>query len=335
MLDLMDGVLSPSEEAALHLFLEENPDLDDSFPELTKLAPADQSFPNKTSLFFEEVNEENRTFFFISFKEDLLVNEQREQLNTFLKTHPQYQEEFEQYQRASLVAEDIKFEHKDSLIFKQDKGWIISIRPIYYAAAAIVFFLFSYATIQFLQSDKTELYVPTELALDKIIYTPEQEDLLESAPAIQNTPEKVVPIAKKQQQKNGSGPSVTPPNKVEENIAHKEINPNKNNDSLPAPRIEPTPNQDIANNTIQLPSKQKAPTKAPSIGELIVQNAKDKLYNNPNAPEKDEFDSEIAALASAGMSAISNKEQYINRTVNDTKKTKVSIGGFSFERVKH
>jgi hypothetical protein len=341
MLDLMEGRLTPPEEAALNLFLEQNPDLDDDLPEMSSLESDETSFEFKEGLLFEEINKENRSFFFISASEGLLTIEQEAKLRHFLEAHSEYQKEFAQYQRASLTAENITFENKNTLIFEQEKGLIISLRPLRYIAAAIVLFIFSFGAIQLLQSDIAPLYSPKELALDKMIYTPDQEDVIETYAPIETAPKNSTQITKEEKIQ-------TPPSKIEVikdiakekvdlNIAQNEKQNRKNNDSIPPAKTEITPNNDIANNSIQFeqPKKSAQQTKAPTIGELIVQNAKDKLYNNPNAPEKNEFDSEIAALASAGMSAVSNKEQYINRNVNDSKKTKLSIGGFAFERVKH
>lgn len=340
MLDLMEGRLTPLEEAALQLFLEQNPDLDDSIPEMNSLESNALPFEFKESLLFEEINTENRGFFFISAAEGLLDNEQQQNLQLFLRNHPAYEKEFEQYQRASLVAEDIKFENKNTLIFEQEKGLIISLRPLRYIAAAIALLIFGYGAFQLMQTETNPLYSPKELALDKIIYTPEQEDVLNSSLPIETPPKNTTNVAKKENFNNNPSNSEivndTPIKDPDLNMAHKENDKKKQNDSISPSKTGVSLNEDIAdNNTIELPIKPTTQGKAPTIGELLVQNAKEKLYNNPNAPKQDEFDSEIAALASAGMSAVSNREQYINRNVNDSKKTKVSIGGFSFERVKH
>lgn len=341
MLDLMEGRLTPQEEAALHLFLEQNPDLDDSIPTLHPIESTGEHFEFKEDLLFEEVTENNRGFFFISAAEGVLDKQQTEKLYAFLRNFPQYQKEFDQYKRAILVAENITFAHKNDLIVEQEKGIIISLRPLRYIAAAIALFIMGYVAIQVFKTDINPLYTPREIALEKEMYTPENEVFF--------TPEVHKLSSEKEQNnsitysKRNDQRSLLPVQKHEEqpsvdlNIAINGGNTEKPNDSIVKPSLEAPTNNDVATNAdpIELPLKPRTQTKAPTIGELLVQNAKDKLYNNPNSPNKDDFDSEIAALASAGMSAVSNKEQYINRNVNDAKRTKVSIGGFSFERVRH
>lgn len=342
MLDLMEGRLTPPEQAALHLFLEQNPDLDESIPTLNTLDAENVSFDYKDGILFEEINEENRGFFFISAAEGLLDNQQTEKLETFLLNFPQYKKETDQYKRATLIPESITFTHKNNLIFEQDKGVLVSIRRLRYIAAAVVLFIFSYGVLQLIQTDVQPKYSPIALALDEVISIPNQEDVLINVSPLESNYTQSTAVAKTQPRKNNSSPieeiEGNPIKNVDQNMAHIPDEPMKKNDSVSTIKTGIIPNNDdIANNSnpLQLPSTTNKHAKAPTVGELLVQNAKDKLYNNPNAPTKDDFDSEIAALASAGISAVSNKEQYINRNVNDTKKTKVSIGGFSFERTTH
>gem|GEM_PF-3913264 len=341
MLDLLEGQLSPQEETALNLFLKENPDLDDYLPETHHLEPSLNQFKHKEDLLFEEITTKNRSFFFISASEGLLTDEQLNQLQLFLSQHPEFEKEFEQYNRALLIADECTFDNKKALIFEQDKGLIIFFRPLRNIAAAIALLFLSYAALQLMTTDVTPLYTPQEIAAEIENYSSEQEKNRTESSAIKN------PLKETNTQKNSfeskySSPHIDMPNKSNSSLtplplAQQEKKPAGIKDSVILPNIEPPSNTPISENNIAIvtPEKSKSATKAPSVGEFLVKSAKDRLYKNPNAPQEDEFDSDLAALASAGISALSNKEQYINKNVNDAKKTKISIGGFTFQRIKH
>ena len=139
LLDLMEGSLSPAEKQELMDFLAVHPEFQvDMEGRLPVLQTDDVVFDRKDALLRNGITPENRGYYFIAFRENQLQEREKEEVSSFLIQHPDYQKEFEQYQKAVVNPEEIVFPHKSKLlkpIWKTPSVWA-------YAAAASVAILF-------------------------------------------------------------------------------------------------------------------------------------------------------------------------------------------------
>jgi len=148
LLDWVEGTLSREEQAQLHLFFEEHPELDerdlltDNLPELN---PVQESGLDKVALFraINPVGEWNANTYeegLISSVEHQLVEEEQETLNEFLSKNPDLEVEFQLYQKAILKPDETIEANKAVLIRKPKL--IVFPRVVQYAAAASIALLF-------------------------------------------------------------------------------------------------------------------------------------------------------------------------------------------------
>ncbi len=121
-MDYLDGQLSPEQLEALHLFLDNNPDLKAELEEMSgfKLKPINTSFPDKASLKktpdLPEINLSNIDTFLLHELEGNLSDEQLKQLNSFLQLHPELKPQRESWLRTKLVADNTLSVDKAPLI---------------------------------------------------------------------------------------------------------------------------------------------------------------------------------------------------------------------------
>ncbi len=128
-LDYHEGNLTPVQQGEVLLFLEENPDLKNTFEEYESISLEQENilFPEKDvmkkkysaegieSLLSSEITTDNCEQFFIAFVEGQLSSERISKLNSFLANNPNQQKEFELFKKAKLSDEKISFEGKESL----------------------------------------------------------------------------------------------------------------------------------------------------------------------------------------------------------------------------
>jgi hypothetical protein len=121
----VDGELSTSEMQAVDRFAAENNDLADELTMLlqTKLPEEAFHFENKSTLLrtnSDHINSINCEEKFLSFIDDELTDQEKEVIQIFVETHPEYQELFESIKQTKLPTEHISFPEKESLFKKEE-----------------------------------------------------------------------------------------------------------------------------------------------------------------------------------------------------------------------
>lgn len=144
----VDNELSAEERAAVDAFLMENPDLSAEMEMLkeTVLVPdSTQIFSGKETLvrgIVNPVNETNYEEYFVQFLDNELSTQEAEQVNEFIRQHPQYAEELELIRSCRIVADtSVVFENKEVLYKYENEGRVIWINWKKMAAAAAVLIL--------------------------------------------------------------------------------------------------------------------------------------------------------------------------------------------------
>jgi hypothetical protein len=142
----LDNELDEESRREVDAFIQANPDLKAELDILlqSKLAPdADISFVDKGSLLrfgsssTSLANYEERL---ISYIDNELTGEDREDVEKFVASHPAVQKELNLLQQTKLQVETIVFPGKESLYRKEEKARVISMRWMRIAAAAILLF---------------------------------------------------------------------------------------------------------------------------------------------------------------------------------------------------
>jgi hypothetical protein len=142
----LDNELDEESRREVDAFIQANPDLKAELDILlqSKLAPdADISFVDKGSLLrfgsssTSLANYEERL---ISYIDNELTGEDREDVEKFVASHPAVQKELNLLQQTKLQVETIVFPGKESLYRKEEKARVISVRWMRIAAAAILLF---------------------------------------------------------------------------------------------------------------------------------------------------------------------------------------------------
>ncbi|MCF8303222.1 MAG: hypothetical protein K9I94_08110 [Bacteroidales bacterium] len=142
-IDYLDGKLSSEEEARLHQFLNENPDLKEELDLIkeVQLEPDQKiSYPAKEDLKHIEVipvgriNESNYDEYFVAYLEGDLDYSQERNIRLFLEKNPALQKAFETYENTRLEP-DYEIVYPDKRKLK--KPVVVSIRKkLYWAASA-------------------------------------------------------------------------------------------------------------------------------------------------------------------------------------------------------
>jgi hypothetical protein len=117
-LDYHEGNLSPQQVADLFLFLSQHPELKKEFEDFEQIVLEDFSAPvfeNKDRL-KKNITAENREEYFIRAVEGTLDTTELALLKIFLTTHPEFQREFNLFQKTKLQADaTLVFENKELL----------------------------------------------------------------------------------------------------------------------------------------------------------------------------------------------------------------------------
>jgi hypothetical protein len=147
LLDYVEGHLSASLIAELVLFFEKNPQFKEDLEafEIYELLPPEVELSDKSPLKKEEelIHFANYEDFFIAEMEGLNSPEVSEEVHSFLAANPNIKKEFNTYQKAQLLAPEIIFEDKKTLLKKETKVF-----PLYWwassaAAAILIVFWFN------------------------------------------------------------------------------------------------------------------------------------------------------------------------------------------------
>ncbi|HLG40101.1 MAG TPA: hypothetical protein VI461_10545, partial [Chitinophagaceae bacterium] len=140
----MDNELSSDDRREVEIFLQENPDLKAEMDMLlqSKLAPdTDINFNNKGSLMqfgSNSISMTNYEEWLLSYIDDELDNDERNEVEKFLAANPGVQKELSLLQRAKLQPEAIVFPNKELLYRREEKVRVIAIKWWRIAAAAVV-----------------------------------------------------------------------------------------------------------------------------------------------------------------------------------------------------
>ncbi|KYP15693.1 hypothetical protein [Flavihumibacter sp. CACIAM 22H1] len=145
----IDKELSDPEKLVVEDFLRSNPDLQLEMDMLRATVLPEESltegFPDKSTLFRTEntttlVNISNHESYFILYADDELNNEEKAATEQFVYANPEFQAEFELFQKAKLRPDtSIVFPDKE-LLYRKEAGKIRPLFPVWtrYAAAAVL-----------------------------------------------------------------------------------------------------------------------------------------------------------------------------------------------------
>lgn len=122
-IDYFDGNLSVEGEVELMLFLDNNPDLKEEFESFDNINLEQEEivFSNKSSikkteiLNFASLSEKNYENSFIAYFEGDLDNNEKQEVEKFLKLNPSLNREFEIHSKLILQKEEITYENKEQL----------------------------------------------------------------------------------------------------------------------------------------------------------------------------------------------------------------------------
>lgn len=144
VIDYLEGKLSEPDRTIFELFLTKNPDLKDEIEDLEQavLTPSQEIYASKSSLkkksiaAVNSINEDNYEEFFIGSLEGDLSNNEKDDLDKFLKKNSELLSEFKLFQQLRLTPDtSIKLSNKNSL--KKRKH----ILPVWVTSAAAVVLL--------------------------------------------------------------------------------------------------------------------------------------------------------------------------------------------------
>ncbi len=152
LIDLLDGNLTNLQAEEVQLFLNQNPDLNKDFEDLTtfSLKPSEKSFSGKSLLkkTTSELNEKQFEFLCIASLENDLNSSQKAELEEIIDQNPIKKKTFELIQKIKLFPEDIIYKHKNKLLKKTLTQKVIRLSVIgLTAAATLALFLTIYQLI--------------------------------------------------------------------------------------------------------------------------------------------------------------------------------------------
>ena len=146
VIDYLDGKLNAVERRYFIAFLESNPDIKDEVESIDEISlqPDQKVFPEKENLKKKSVvdvdgiNEGNYEEYFIANYENDLSPNEKKSLALFLDKNQILKQEFDIYSKLKIVpVGDIVFSAKDQLKHN------VSIKPMWYSAAAAIIILFT------------------------------------------------------------------------------------------------------------------------------------------------------------------------------------------------
>jgi hypothetical protein len=342
MLDWMEGKLSDQEVRALQLFLDDHPDLDAALPEEIVLSDAAfLSDEEKDSLLYQNIDERNRSYFFIAYVEGMLDENQMKAVETFVARSPVFDKEFNQFKRTLLPMDTtVLFTDKHALV--QPIGgaldwWTNATR----AAAIIVLLIGSYWL--FLQTDDvaprytqsykyaTE-YFQEQLAIDTL--PDEQVVQVRTIQTLQllvehdnmtteiSSEEQRLEIAETVDAKSSFSIDTLEflsPNITEDAIA---------DISVQDPIVMEVKQHDFSKTSAEMHSHPAIPR----LDEWAISKIEQRARLSSGFPDDIEFENSLYSLASLGLSALTKQQQSIGSKQDDYRKTRVEIGGLKFER---
>ena len=291
----MDNELNSAERRMVETFVQNNPDLKDELDILlqSKLTPdTNIVFDGKEELMKtaddSAINLNNYEEWLTLYIDNELSSDQKRQVETFVASHPQIQNEFAILQKTKLQAEEIAFPYKESLYRRTEKVRVIQMRWWRVAAAAILLLALSTTVILILNKKKqpqtgiannptNNKEVKTEtknnIATNSEIKTPQPENN-ETKKTNQSDESKLAihqdQIGKKLQENKNDKPSNNLPQPL--NNSYLKTDPIKTEIAINAPNNE---------NTIS-PTNKVPVTKDPS-NPFIPSTTSGKITDNPDA----------------------------------------------------
>jgi len=337
LLDLMENRLSSQEEEVLLNFLEQNTDLEDVIPDNVTLYPEPLDAFSKEGLNFQKLTPATRKHFFIASIEGQLGAQQKEELKTFLKEHPNYQKEYESFSKTVFIPNQaINYENKKQLhaIAKTP------IVPFYYytnkIAASVLLLIGLGAALWFFKAETSEesMYVQTsqqlDLTIDEYIEATTQASVEESS---DENGEKGMAL-KKNKKINKLAPTTYSNEVIElkelKNIEHqltakvtfqRGVGFEKIDELIPF-NIEK--DNDLVQEDIE-PIEEAI--ERLTIWELLVSNLNDKVGFMNNSI----FGGQVLTDK---ITALFGEDNYVEKKEGKQVKTQLSFGKFKFERIK-
>lgn len=152
LIDWLDGNLTDLQAEEVQLFLNQNPDLNKDFEELTtfSLKPSEKSFSGKSLLKknTSELTEKQFEFLCVASFENDLNSSQEAELEEIIDLNPEKRKTFELIQKMKLFPEHINYTHKNQLLKKTLTEKVIRLSVIgLTAAATLALFLTIYQLI--------------------------------------------------------------------------------------------------------------------------------------------------------------------------------------------
>ena len=130
LLDLWEGNLSKEEEVVLNDFLAQHPELDSddalALQDDVSMTKPEEKF-DKTGVLYDSVNQQNALYFFVAYFEGDLSNDDKKEVEQFVRDHPSYSNKFKQFGKVHLPPEKIRYPYKRELQAGKGDGHFISI----------------------------------------------------------------------------------------------------------------------------------------------------------------------------------------------------------------
>lgn len=335
LLDWSEGNLSEKEEQALRDFLVLHPEIDgEGIDTGIKLNPAPSLHISPDGLQFEQPTPANRTYFFTAAVENELSAKAQDQLAQFLKKHPEFQQEFEQFQKSKLTAPSILYPNKNELLAIATPSFSLAHQLYVWSLRAAMFTLLFGTSYLFFLNRSTEGMLELPLARLEV-------ETIEPAKTAES--ENIKPleqqstIALRQENKTASEPihsvKLDHPKSTTEKTTE-QIETNTLLEQIGAPRMAPQLEQiTLALRPIETPKIEPLPypvntTDAISFKDFAFQSISNKL---PAGLPK-EKPTKIVDAINMGLRMVSDEKQYVAKEENNRVKTSISIGSFQFER---
>jgi hypothetical protein len=169
LIDWLDGNLDESQVAGLLVFLNENPDIQEEFYEMStfRVKPADDSFNQKANLKKtpEEIHESQFEYLCIGWLENDLTPLQKEELKEITDNDARKKITFELFQKTKLIPAEIIYRDKKSLIKRTVPSFIIRLSAWGLSAAAVIalvmtFYFSSPRIVSTKTSETSQIAVP-------------------------------------------------------------------------------------------------------------------------------------------------------------------------------
>ena len=335
LLDWSEGNLSEKEEQALLDFLALHPEIDGEAIDVgIKLNPAPSLHISPEGLQFDQPTPANRSYFFTAAVENELSVSARAKLEQFLKIHPEFQQEFEQFQKSKLRAPSTVYSAKDELLAIATPSISIAHQFYVWSLRAAMFILLVGTSYLFFLNRSSEGIMKLPLARIEV----------ENLEPIKTTPsENIIPIvqqptiALRQENKAIAEPIRLVDHNAAENTPEKvteQVEENKPIERKGAPRKAPQLDQiTLALQPIEMPKTEPLPhpintTDAISFKDFALQSISNKL---PASLPKEKPTRLVDAI-NMGLKMVSDEKQYVAKEENNRVKTSISIGAFQFER---